>query len=40
MLAITPYSGAVLRDTLAGNTWEEWPDQLHGELGLSKPQKA
>lgn len=40
VLAINPYTGAVLRDTVAGDTWEEWADHLHGELGLSKPNKA
>jgi len=40
VLAINPYSGAVLRDRVLGDTWEEWADHLHGELGLAKPNKA
>ena len=40
VLAVDPYRGAVLRDTVEGDTWEEWADHLHGELGLAKPNKA
>lgn len=29
VLAINPYSGAVLRDRVLGDTWEEWADHLH-----------
>jgi uncharacterized iron-regulated membrane protein len=40
MLAVNPYSGAILRDMEHGATWEEWADHLHGELmqtGAAKP---
>lgn len=40
VLAIHPFTGAVLRDTIEGDTWEEWADHLHGELGLAGPRKA
>ena len=39
MIALDPYSGAVLRNTLNGDTWEEWADQLHGELLQTGPRK-
>ncbi|HRK42365.1 MAG TPA: PepSY domain-containing protein [Gemmobacter sp.] len=32
MVALDPYSGAVLRSTVEGATWEELADGLHGQL--------
>lgn len=37
MVALNPATGAVLRDTREGDTWEEFADALHGELMLGKP---
>lgn len=37
MIALNPATGAVLRDTREGDTWEEFADKLHGELMLGKP---
>lgn len=32
MVAVDPHTGTILRDTLEGDTWEEFADHLHGEL--------
>ena len=32
ILALDPATGDVLRDTVEGATWNEWTDNLHGEL--------
>ncbi|MFB2531241.1 PepSY-associated TM helix domain-containing protein [Paracoccus sp. p4-l81] len=37
IIALDPATGAVLRDTREGDTWEEFADALHGELMLGKP---
>lgn len=40
ILALDPATGTVLRDTAEGATWNEWTDNLHGELlmkGAAKP---